>query len=201
MGGWIWGTEVSRGEGYLWEPWRAYLKRFRPAPSSHWGRCTLIRCAGTRYHCMQWWVARTKVIEILLLTYPYVLEYDCFHLVARRLANPFRVAIASTPRSPSTKATKGEKCRRCWRQASRYIHFPPLSALCRHFTGSFVLCVGASVFTTRMLWKLSVPCCQRSRISRSPFCSVTSGGCTTALLEVPPAPAGAAFALFTARPD
>ena len=27
--------------------WRAYLNRFSPAPSSHWGCCTLIRCAVT----------------------------------------------------------------------------------------------------------------------------------------------------------
>ena len=66
-------------------------------PSSHWGRCTLIRCAGTRNPVMQRWVARTKVIAILLLTYPHVLEYDCFHLVVMRLANLFRVALASTP--------------------------------------------------------------------------------------------------------
>ena len=34
-------------------PCRAYLKRFSPAPSSHLGRCTLIRCAGTLDPCMQ----------------------------------------------------------------------------------------------------------------------------------------------------
>ena len=87
-------------------------------------------------------------------------------------------------------------------EASLQVHpFSPLSASCRHFTGSFVLCVGASVFTTRMSWTLYVLCCQRSQISRSLFCSVTSGGCTTALLEVPPTPDGAAFVLFTARPE
>ena len=112
VGGFILGNEVSGGVGWLWEPWRAYLKRFSPAPSSHCGRCTMIRCAGNRNPSMQQWVARTKVITILLLTYPHVLEYDCFHLVARRLANLFRVAVASTPSSPSTEATKGEKCRR-----------------------------------------------------------------------------------------
>ena len=52
----------------------AYLNRFSPAPSSHWGRCTLIRCSGTRDPRMQRWVARTKVIAILLFTYPHVLE-------------------------------------------------------------------------------------------------------------------------------
>ena len=41
------------GLGWLCEPWRAYLNRFSPAPSSHCGRCTLIRCAGTRDPCMQ----------------------------------------------------------------------------------------------------------------------------------------------------
>ena len=48
------------------DPWRAYLKRFIPAPYFHWGRYILIRCAGTQDPRMQWWVARTKVIAILL---------------------------------------------------------------------------------------------------------------------------------------
>ena len=62
-------------------------------------------------------------------------------MVAMRLDNLFRVDVASTPSSPSTEATKGEKYRRCWRQAYRYIHFFPLYASCRHLSGSFVLCV------------------------------------------------------------
>ena len=37
---------------------------------------------------------------------------------------------------------------------------------------------GASVFMTRMLLTLSVPCRQKSRIRCSPFCYVTSGECT-----------------------
>ena len=53
---------------------RAYLKRFIPAPSSHWGRCTLIRCSGTQDPRIQRWVARTKVIAILILTYPHVFD-------------------------------------------------------------------------------------------------------------------------------
>ena len=97
MGGCIQGNEVYRGVGCLWDPWRAYLKRLSPAPSSHWGRCTLIRCASTRDPCMQRWVGRTKVIAILLLTYPHILESDYFHLVARRLANLLRVAVAWPP--------------------------------------------------------------------------------------------------------
>ena len=67
-------NEVSGGVGWLCDPWRAYLKRFSSVPSSHWGCCTLVRCAGTRDPCMQRWVARIKVIAILLLTYPHVLE-------------------------------------------------------------------------------------------------------------------------------
>ena len=62
----------------------------------------MIPCAGTLDPRMQRWVARTKVIKILLLTYPHVFEYGCFHLVARRLDNLFKVAIAYTPNSPST---------------------------------------------------------------------------------------------------
>ena len=48
VGGCMRGNEVSGGVDWLCEPWRAYLKSFSPAPSLHWGRCTLIRCAGTR---------------------------------------------------------------------------------------------------------------------------------------------------------
>ena len=37
-----------RGSGVCIDSWGPHLKRFIPAPSSHCGRCTLIRCAGTR---------------------------------------------------------------------------------------------------------------------------------------------------------
>ena len=67
-------SEVLGGVGWLCDPWRDYLNRFSPATSSHWGRCTLIRCASTRDPRMQRWVARTKVIAILLLMYPHVFE-------------------------------------------------------------------------------------------------------------------------------
>ena len=145
------GLGWMRGDGAYSDPWCAYLNSLSPAPSSHCGRCTLIRCAGTRDPRMQQWLARTKVIAILLLTYPHVFEWGCFHLVARRLADLFKVAVASTPSSPSTEAAKGEKCRLFWRHASRYIRFFPLSASCRHFSGSLVMCYLASVFTTRVL--------------------------------------------------
>ena len=65
------------------------------------------------------------------------LRVGCFSFAVRRLAILFRVAVASTPRSPSTEATKGEKCRRCCRQASRYIFFLPLSASSGHLSGDF----------------------------------------------------------------
>ena len=98
----------------------------------------LIRCANTLDTRMQRRVVRTKVIAILLLTYPYVLEQGCRHLVARRLDNP------------STEATKGEKCLLFWRHASRYIRFSPLSASCKHFYGVFAEWDLVSVFMTRM---------------------------------------------------
>ena len=74
-GGWVyaWYWGVGRVGCYC-DPWCAYLNRFSPAPSFHCGRCTLIRCAGTQDPHMQWWVARTKVIAILLLTYPHVFD-------------------------------------------------------------------------------------------------------------------------------
>ena len=71
VGGCMRGIEVSGGVGCLCETWSAYLNSFSPVPSSHWGCCTLIWCAGTQDPCMQQWVARTKVISILLLTYPH----------------------------------------------------------------------------------------------------------------------------------
>ena len=52
---------------------RAYLKRLSPAPSSHCGRWMLILCAGTLDPRMHRCVARTKVMAILILTYPHFL--------------------------------------------------------------------------------------------------------------------------------
>ena len=77
---------------------------------------------------------------------------------------PFQGSRRLHPSSPSTEATKGEKCLRCWRQASGYIFFFPFLASWRHFSGAFFKYDKASVFTTHILWTLSVPCCQRSRI-------------------------------------
>ena len=68
---WDWG--VGRVGCYC-DPWRAYLERFIPAPSSHCGRCTLIRCAGTQDPCLQRCVARTRDITILLFKYPHVFD-------------------------------------------------------------------------------------------------------------------------------
>ena len=92
----------------------AYLKRLIPSPTSHCGRWTLILCAGTLDPQMHRCVSRIKVMATLLLSYPHVLEYGCRHFVARQLAILFRLAVASTPRSPSTEATKVYKCQRCW---------------------------------------------------------------------------------------
>ena len=72
VGGCMRGIGVSAGVGWHCDPWHAYLNRFSPAPSSHCGLCTLIWCAGTRDPRIQRWVACTKVISILLLTYPHV---------------------------------------------------------------------------------------------------------------------------------
>ena len=45
---WGGGEEEGREKEVSMVIWGPYLKRFSPAPSSHWGRCTLIRCAGTQ---------------------------------------------------------------------------------------------------------------------------------------------------------
>ena len=70
--------ECRGGWGGGWVGWwvmvvgRAYLNSASLAPSSHCGLCTLILCAGTRDPLMNRYVARTKVITILLLMYPHV---------------------------------------------------------------------------------------------------------------------------------
>ena len=104
--GWF-GVEVSRGFGFSQ---RAYMKRFSPAPSSHCGHCTLILCSDTLDPRIQRCMAHTKMMAIILLMFPKVLEYGCCHIVVRLLANLLRVAPAYTPSIPSTEATKGEKC-------------------------------------------------------------------------------------------
>ena len=125
--------------------WRTSLKRLISEPSSHCGRWTLILFSVTLDSLMHRCVAHTKVMETVLLTYPHVLEYGCHHFVARRLAVLFRVAVASTPSSLSTEATKVENCRHFWRQSSKYIFFFASSASCRHFqvylpNGTWNLC-------------------------------------------------------------
>ena len=70
-------------------------------------------------------VTHTKVIAILLLMYPHVLEYGCYHFVARQLAVLFKAVSTSTPSNPSTETMKGENCWHLWRKASRYILLPP----------------------------------------------------------------------------
>ena len=65
------GVEVSMVLGF---PCPAYLKRFSPVPSSHWGSCMLILCAVTLNPWVPWCVDCTKVTKILLLTYPHILE-------------------------------------------------------------------------------------------------------------------------------
>ena len=90
--------------------WSAYLNSARSALYSHCSLCTLILCAGTRDPLMHQCVAHTKVIAILLLTYPHVFEQDCRHFDAKPLTIIFRVAVASTPSSLSAEATNGEKC-------------------------------------------------------------------------------------------
>ena len=52
----------------LWISWCAYLKRLIPAPFSHCGCWTLLFCADTLDPLIHPFVARTKVMAILLLT-------------------------------------------------------------------------------------------------------------------------------------
>ena len=68
------GGGVGGVGGWIMVVVSAYLNNSRPAPSSHCGLCTLILCAGTCDPLMHRCVARTKVIAILLFTYPNVFD-------------------------------------------------------------------------------------------------------------------------------
>ena len=46
--GWNGGGGGGGEKGVVTVIWVPHLKMFRPAPSTHWGCCTLIRCAGTQ---------------------------------------------------------------------------------------------------------------------------------------------------------
>ena len=116
------------------------------------------------------------------------------------MANLFRVAVAYTTSSLSIEASKGEKCLRCWRHASRYICFFPLSASYKEFSGVFAEWDLSSVFMTRMSGTLSVPFFQRSRISWCSLCYLDSGGGAPSRSVGPLVPAGLAFSLFTSQP-
>ena len=72
---------------------------------------------------MKQWVALTRVIATLLLTYPQVYEYGSFHFFARRLVMNLSVNSTSTPRRISTEATKGVKCQCSLVQVWRHFFF------------------------------------------------------------------------------
>ena len=127
-----------------------YIKRCRLAPSSHRGRCTLIREAGTPTPQMQRCATHTRLASVLLLTYPQVQAQDSFQFVVGRLAMCFNVASASTPIRPSTETTKGVTYQQCLSQKSIQFFFFALSAVSRHFSGDLDFQEVASVFTARM---------------------------------------------------
>ena len=70
-------------------------------------------------------VAHTKVIAILILTYPHELGYGCCHFFVRQLDILFRISSASKPSNLSMETMQGKTCWIFWRQASRYIFFSP----------------------------------------------------------------------------
>ena len=146
--GWV-GLKSLLGLGV---PWRAYLNRLITESSSQWGGLMLILCTVTLDPWMHRCVDHTKVMAILLLTYLHVLKYGFRQFFARQLANLFRVAVASTPSSPSTEASNGEKCLRWWRHDSKYIFFFSWSTSCRHFSSVFAEWDLAYMFITYMSW-------------------------------------------------
>ena len=91
--------------------------------------------AGSLPPWMQRWVARTRVLETLLYTYPQVREYGSFHFCARRMAVRLSVDSASTPRRPSTDATKVVNFQSSFKQVLRYLFFFSHSEVSRNFSG------------------------------------------------------------------
>ena len=88
----------------------------------------LILCTGNLDLKMHWCVALTKVMEILLLTYPHVLEYGCCHFFARHLAILFRVSAASTSSKTLAEGKSAKKRQRSWSQTSMNFVFVALGA-------------------------------------------------------------------------
>ena len=84
---------------------------------------------------MKRWVAHTIVMATLIFTYPQVHEYSYFHFCIRQMAMRLSVAPASTPRSPSTEATKGVKCIRQLKKVLRYFLLFSRLEVSRHFYG------------------------------------------------------------------
>ena len=77
----------------------------------------LLRDAITLPLWMKRWVARTRVIDTLLFTYPQVHEDGFFHFCVRCLAMHLSITSALTPRRPSTETTKGVKRLHLFKQA------------------------------------------------------------------------------------
>ena len=112
------GVEASLGLGISR---RAYLKSLTLVPSSHCGSCMLILCVGNLDPpdapvCGPYQSYGNPTVDVS--AHPGVGLPPLFR---RRLAILFRVSTASTPSSPSTEVTNGEKCWRWWRHASGYI--------------------------------------------------------------------------------
>ena len=79
------------------------------------------------------------------------------------------ISSASMLKWMSTETTNQQKLWCFWSQASRYLHFISFSSVRRHFLVDLLCCEKASVFTTHMLWILSIPLYQRSYIRRCTF--------------------------------
>ena len=95
----------------------------------------LMQVAGTLAPRMHQWVACTRLIANQLFTYPQVGEYGSCHFCTRHLEMRLRVVSASTQRRPSTKAKKGVKFLRLFKQALRYFRFFSNFAVSIHLSG------------------------------------------------------------------
>ena len=143
----------------------SYINMCRPALYSHWGCCTMIRETRTPAPWMQRCAVQTRVIVILLLTYPQVYEKGPFHFIVRRLTMCFNVSSTSTLIMLSTETKKGVKCRRCFRQTSKNLFFFFLSAVSRHLSGDSSILMMKNI--TWHITKKRILQCQSIHISNN----------------------------------
>ena len=136
---WFMWNEVSGGLVWLGGGLACLTKEVEPTPSSHWGRCTLIRCAGTRDPCMQQWVAqqsdRNPTLDVSTR-----LRVGLLPLGGKATSYPFQGSCRLHPQKPVHRGDKGGEVLMLL-EASLQIHllFPPFCVVEALFRSLFLV--------------------------------------------------------------